>query len=568
MKKHHLTIFISYLVLFCTFSFGQNNNNADFLFPLDINPSVSGSFAELRTNHFHSGIDLSTNGKTGLPVKSMDKGVVSRIKVSPVGYGNAIYIKHPNGYTTVYGHLNKYSTKIDSIITAEQYKIKSFAIDFFPKSDIKISKGEIIGYSGNSGSSGGPHLHYEVRDTETEEPMNPYFFQDKITDDVRPKILTIRVYPLDLNSSVNGEHAPKNYPVVFYDGTYHLKSNPKIYVSGKIGIGIEMIDYMSGSWKKCGVYKLNMKVDNRDYYSWELDRFSFAESRYINSHIDYTYKVKNGKRFERCFRQPGNKLSVYGKMENDGIIVMDTVKNIQINAADAAGNIASLKFSLTKARKEIPAKKEVTNLLSYKKEHFLKGEGISCHIPQGALYDNTAISLSIEKDSSKKITYSVGENSIPLHKSIRLAVDVPKSLMAKKEKVFIAAVSSTNRKHYAGGKLENDSIVLFTKSLGKYTLLTDEIAPTIRALQNIKGLVFNTDSKFVFRISDNFSGIKSYECFLNDKWALCEYDAKSNKLTCPLSKARVKKGENYRFKLVVTDHCGNQKTLESHFMVR
>ncbi|WP_430937152.1 M23 family metallopeptidase [Saccharicrinis sp. 156] len=564
MRLTNLYIVIFFLIT--PFVYSQQSPRYDFLFPIDITPSVSGSFAELRTNHFHSGIDLSTNGKVGLPVKSMEKGTVSRIKVSPVGYGNAIYIKHPNGYTTVYGHLRNYASKIDSIITAEQYKIESFSIDFFPKETIEIEKGEIIGFSGNSGSSGGPHLHYEIRDTETEQPINPFFFQDKIKDDVRPKIMNIRIYTLENNSTINGSHSARNYPVVFYDGAYHLKGNPKIYASGKIGIGIEMLDYMSGSWKKCGVYQLNMKVDDQVFYSWKLDRFSFDESRYINSHIDYAYKAKKGKRFERCFRQPGNMLSVYGTRQNDGIISMDTSKTVHIQAFDAANNVADLQFKLLKG-KESTNTSAAHSKLTYTTEHILKHEGIQCTIPKGALYEDIEMELIKKASPEGSILYKIGDKHTPLHKYMNISIQIPNSLKEFGNKVCLATVNGSGKKYYAGGKTDNNTIALATKSFGDYTLVIDTIAPTIRALQNIRGRVFKTHSKFLFKIKDNFSGIGSYKCFLNNKWTLCEYDAKSDQLTCPLSKAPIEKGSKYNFKLIITDNCGNDTMLESHFTV-
>jgi hypothetical protein len=542
-----------------------------FLFPLDISPSVSGTFAELRTNHFHSGIDLSTNGKTGLPVKSTEKGFVSRIKVSPVGYGNAIYITHPNGYTTVYGHLSKYAPKIDSIITREQYRNESFSIDYFPSEEIFIKKGETIAYSGNSGSSGGPHLHYEVRDTKTEEPINPYFFQSIIKDDIRPKMLTIRLYPLNAESTIDGQAEAKNIPIVFYDGKYHLKGNPKIYASGEVGIGIEMLDYLSGSWKKCGVNDCQMSVNNQKWFGWELNRFSFSESRYINSHIDYAYKMRYGKRFQRCFRLPNNKLRIYKNVQNEGVISMDSIKNISILALDASGNKAELNFKLFKGAtptRNLSAHKDSTHILAYNKEYKLVDKDMECTIPKGSLYEDTEFIIKQEEHINNKTIYRIGEETIPLQTNVAIKISIPQSLKAYGDKVTLANMSIQNRLSYAGGNIENNKITLNTRTLGKFTFYIDSIPPSIQAVNFIKNKTYYRNSHITFKIRDDFSDIKSYQAYINNQWALFEYDAKSDTFTCPLHKLPNNIKGSCDLKIVIQDNCNNETLYQTNFILK
>jgi hypothetical protein len=542
-----------------------------FLFPLDISPSVSGTFAELRTNHFHSGIDLSTNGKTGLPVKSTEKGFVSRIKVSPVGYGNAIYITHPNGYTTVYGHLSKYAPKIDSIITREQYRNESFSIDYFPSEEIFIKKGETIAYSGNSGSSGGPHLHYEVRDTKTEEPINPYFFQSIIKDDIRPKMLTIRLYPLNAESTIDGQAEAKNIPIVFYDGKYHLKGNPKIYASGEVGIGIEMLDYLSGSWKKCGVNDCQMSVNNQKWFGWELNRFSFSESRYINSHIDYDYKMRYGKRFQRCFRLPNNKLRIYKNVQNEGVISMDSIKNISILALDASGNKAELNFKLFKGAtptRNLSAHKDSTHILAYNKEYKLVDKDMECTIPKGSLYEDTEFIIKQEEHINNKTIYRIGEETIPLQTNVAIKISIPQSLKAYGDKVTLANMSIQNRLSYAGGNIENNKITLNTRTLGKFTFYIDSIPPSIQAVNFIKNKTYYRNSHITFKIRDDFSDIKSYQAYINNQWALFEYDAKSDTFTCPLHKLPNNIKGSCDLKIVIQDNCNNETLYQTNFILK
>ncbi len=565
-------------IIFCitilfTIYFTQNNaqttNSSDFIFPLDIEPSVSGSFAELRSNHFHSGIDLSTNGKTGLGVKCMADGIISRIKISPVGYGNAVYVKHNNGYTSVYAHLKSYAPKIDSVITREQYKIEQFSIDYFPTDSIYVKKGETIAYSGNSGSSGGPHLHYEIRDSNTEEPLNPFFFTSNIKDNVRPKLLTIRIYPLDSDSKVNGNSSAKNYPIVFYDGKFHLKGNPTIYATGNIGIGIEMLDYMSGSWKKCGVYSLIMNVNNKTTYEWDLDRFSFYESRYINAHIDYGYKAEHGKRFQRCYKLPNNNLSIYKNVVNNGIIVMDSTKQIQILAFDAAHNFSELDFKLKKGKSPAisMAPKEQQAFLKYNVDNHIKGNAVSCFIPKGTFYEDEFFLIN-EKIIDHKILYVVGNKSIPLQKNITLKFDIPDSLMSYNHSLCMASVNGNNKSYYAGGYIENGKMILKTRNTGNFTFHIDKIKPHIKSINYYNNKVYSRTSKLIFKISDNFSGIKSFNGYLNNQWTLFEYDAKSHTLCCPLRKAPKNINGTIDLKIVIEDNCSNELTYNGIFTIK
>jgi len=566
MRNYFLLLFL----LASSSIFSQKKIDNTFLFPIDIKPSVSGSFAELRSNHFHSGIDLSTNGKTGIPIKSMESGTISRIKVSPVGYGNAIYIKHPNGYTTVYGHLKSYSKKVEEIITKAQYEKQSFAIDYFPKEEIQIKKGEVIGFSGNSGSSGGPHLHYEIRDTESEEPLNPFMFQDIIKDDIRPHIEAIRLYPLNKDSRINGSTNPINFVAVFYDGKFHLKGNPTIKVKGDIGVAIKMLDYMSGSWKKCGVYKLDLYKNDTPIYGWELFRFSFYESRYLNSHIDYSYKKKTGRRYEKCFRDQNNKLSIYSNTVNDGIINCTGKDHLKFIAKDAAGNKSELGFNIIADTKSYPIVEpnKISNQhkVNCKEDFKLEEENFSCHIPKNSLYKNEAIIIRELKQKSKENNpiFEIGDSSIPLHTAIELNFNCPHS--TNHEQLCIASVSPKGNLYYAGGNFNDGKLSLKTRSFGKYTLSKDTVPPSI-SLRNIPANHnYSTKGIIYFRISDSYSGIKSYNGFIDGKWCLFEYDAKSKLIWCKLDKTPVVKGVKHSLELIVEDNCNNTAKKEYSFV--
>ncbi len=555
---HNLFKIFVALVIFTTPCISQHKIENTFIFPIEITPKVSGSFAELRSNHFHSGIDIGTSGKTGYPIKAMESGVVSRIKVSPVGYGNAIYIKHNNGYTTVYGHLEKYSSKIDTIITRAQYKKQSFSIDYFPDSAITIKQGEIIGFSGNSGSSGGPHLHYEIRDTETEEPLNPFLFQNIIKDDVRPQIQGIRIYPMNDSSRVNGKPTPATYSVVFYDGQFHLKGNPNINVKGKVGIAIKMMDYMTDSWKKCGVYQLDMYKNNEPIYGWNLFRFSFYESRYINSHIDYAYRYQTGNRYQKCFREPNNHLSIYKNVIDEGVITVSNKDEIKLIAQDAAENKSELSFTLYEDTSEYPVAKNTSNIptVRYDEEYNFSTQNLTCYIPKGALYKNNEILISKNNN-----IYKIGSADIPLQKAININI----TSNELNEHSCLATLNSNNKTSYAGGSVKNNTISISTKSFGKYIITEDTIPPTI-SLTNVPANRNYSGTKIILaKIGDNYSGIKQIQGYIDNKWVLFEYDPKQRLIWCHLNKAPISNNTNHELKLTLTDNCNNETTKSYHF---
>ena len=284
----------------------------NFHFPLSNPTTISGSFGEIRTGHFHAGIDFTTDQRTGFPITAIDDGYVIRIAVSPTGYGKAVYIAHPNGYTSVYAHCEWFSDKIDAIVTELQYQKKSFALDVnFQPGEIPVKRGELIALSGNSGGSGGPHLHFEVRETDGERPINPHFFEMPVTDETPPVIEAIRIYPLDEGSTINGSSQPLYIPAVFHDGRYHLKGNPDIMVSGTIGVGVQTIDYAGENWRRNGIYTIKLMVNSSQWFMSSMDGFHFHETRYVNSHIDYAFRKSTGKTIQKSFVDENNRLPIY-----------------------------------------------------------------------------------------------------------------------------------------------------------------------------------------------------------------------------------------------------------------
>ena len=324
-----------------------NTTAQEYSAPLNFKMLLSGTFGELRGNHFHAGIDIKTEGVEGQKVYSIADGYISRIKVSTWGYGKVLYITHPQtGHTSVYAHLQKFNAKIDSIVKRKQYQKESFEINFYPNAAaIQIKKGEVIALSGNSGGSGGAHLHFEIRDTKTEHPINPLQFGFNITDNIPPTLSKLKIYAFD-TTLINGYRKSKIINIKKINNKYSIDETPTI--NGSFALGISTYDKLNGSYNKNGVYSIKVCVDSSICYKFTVDELDFSTSRYINAHIDYKEKKENNKKYHRCYKLPHNKLTNYSEIINEGIInIKDTLTHlISLEVTDIYGNISDLEFNV------------------------------------------------------------------------------------------------------------------------------------------------------------------------------------------------------------------------------
>lgn len=546
----------------------QNDYFAD---PVDIPIFLSGNFCELRPNHFHGGVDYKTQQRTGLPIFSVAEGFIYRIVVSPTGYGKALYVEHPNGTSSVYAHLHRFRDDIEAFVRAEQYRKESFAVDLTPgKNQFVVGKKELIAFSGNSGSSGGPHLHFEIRDTPTQDALNPLLFNFHVKDNIPPRIFSVGIHPLSDNGHVQFKNSRQRFTASGSGATYKLTAPQEILASGKIGITLHVNDYYDGSQNPCGIYSASVLVNQTETFSFRFNRMPFSDTRYMNSHIDYEESVNHHRKVHRLWRQPGNRLNIYDNMVNNGIIQVEDgqIYDVSIRVSDIAGNQASVSFTLKGEHREM----EVQNpphirFFTYDEDNSLITPFIELFATEKSFYDDFYFSYHVMEKTPEFYSkiHRIHSETVPIHHPVRLrllAEDLPLHL---EEKSFIGKISDNGGKSYAGGKKQGNWFETDIRSFGTYAIMTDTVAPRIIPLSIKDNNALTESSRIRFTISDNLAGIKSYEGRIDGEWVLFEYDQKNRLLTYEFDPGRMNMGRRHVLTLKVTDQVNNTATYEANF---
>ena len=569
MNKKILLLTV-YLTVSLTIS-SQNIKEKLFISPLKEEPSLSASFAELRNDHFHSGLDYRTGGVTGKEVMAADEGYVYRIAVSPSGFGKAIYIRHPSGYSTVYAHLKSFRPDIEDFVNKKQYELRSFSVSLYPVRDqFKVMKGEVIAWSGNSGGSTGPHLHFEIRDSSTEETLNPLDFDIGISDRIRPVIDKIILYPVTRQSSVNKSHSRLSMKAVASNGSYTLPENGIPVIYGKVGIGLKCWDNLDNSSNKCGIYSIELQVDSVKVYCFTADRFSFNESRYLNSHIDYQAKIADNEYIHKLFIQPGNRLSMYNCRVNSGVLDFNDGldHNINIIVRDAAGNRSTASFRVKSLSEPPVGPLEIncSKIIPWGKASDFTADGIRVHFPAGALYDTLFLVYDVKSSIRRFLSpvHSVHNKYVAVHDRYRLSIRPDTVIAGKEEKMCLAVLDDKGIPSYSGGDLRYGYVSGDVSRLGDYVVTIDTVPPLIRP-SFASGANLAGKQVFTVTITDEFSGIKNYETWVDGQWFLAEYDAKNDLLIYRPETPVLKENTLHHMELRVTDDRGNRSVLRTEF---
>ena len=530
--------------------------------PLDIPMVLSGSFGELRSNHFHSGLDIKTQQRSGVPIYAPADGYVSRIKVGHYGYGKALYIKHPNGYSTVYAHLQKFETTIQDFVKKSQYKKERYEIELFPKeSSLLVKKGDLIAYTGNSGSSGGPHLHYEIRDAYS-RPMNPMLFGLEIPDTKNPSVTSVLAYPVSDDATVNQSSEPVKLRLIKQkDGSYKTE---KISAYGKIGFGIATTDQQNGAYNKNGVYRIKTSYNGKPKIDIKFEKFSFDETRYLNRYIDYTYFKEHKIKIQKLFRQTNNPLSIITQEDDNGFVnVADGFSsNYTIEIKDYQGNLVHITIPVIGKKDDIVVKKELPNDLQYipsESSSTIQRGVFTVDFPKNALYQGSYLNIKTSGD-----TLHLHTDNIPVHKNISISMDISNYNALDKNKLYIARQAYKNTSYYTTTRREKNILTAKTRILGSYTLFMDTIAPTIKAANFTDGKWISNNKTLKIKIEDSHSGISSYRATLNGRFILMEYNYKKDVLTYDFNDNIITDTKN-NLRLIVTDNVGNSTTFEAIF---
>jgi len=551
------------LLLSGVVSFGQENVPKDYFSnPMEIPLILSGSFGELRSNHFHSGLDIKTQQREGVPIYAPADGYVHRIKVAHYGYGKALYLTHPNGYRSVYAHLRQYAAKIDAYVKEKQYAKETYEIELFPEATaLAVNKGDLIGYTGNSGSSGGPHLHFEIRDAAS-RPMNPMLFGIDIPDTKKPLINSVFAYPIGDSTHVNkSRNKVKLRLTLQKDGTYKAE---KVTGLGTIGFGVSSHDQQNGASNKNGVYQIKTSYNGEETFNVLFEKFSFDETRYLNRYIDYGYFKKNRSRVQKLFRQSNNPLSIIKTQEGNGYIEIDEgfSGTYTIEVIDFKGNTATITVPIEGKNSEIVKQKEnnkIEDIIYADQATSITKEKFNVYIPANSLYEDAYFDIQVSGD-----TIQLHKDVIPLHKNFTLTIDASHYNDTDINKLFIGRLNYKGQPNFNRTSRNGTKLSARSRTLGEYTLVLDVTPPTIAPVNFTNEAWISKNETLKVKIEDDLSGISSYRATVNGKFILMEYNYKKDVLTYNFGDDVVLDTEN-NLKVIVVDNVGNSATFEATF---
>lgn len=571
IQKAILFLFLLLNIFYCSAQVFPSKNYPQnyFIWPVDAATSLSANFGELRSNHYHMGFDCRTDRIQNKRVFAVADGYIAKVKVEPWGYGRAIYINHPNGLTTLYAHLNDFYPELEKYIKEQQYKLKSWSVYLdIPASLFTVSQGQWIAYSGNTGGSQAPHLHFEIRDTKTDKVLNPSLFGFSIPDNVAPDIFRLAVYDRTISTY---EQTPKLYSVKKVNGVYTTSPSLILVNTGKVSFGITATDRYTGSANRNGIYEAILSENGNPVTAFQLDSISYDETRYLNAHIDYKLRSTGGAYIQHLSQLPGYANSIYKRITGDGVITIDddSIHPISVEVKDANGNASILKFEIKRNPGfKGPVKNEQASPWQSTEFHpgfinLYENKNISFYLPQNYIYDSFKFRYSETTPNDGFPVYQLHNTSVPVHGYFPVMI---KASASHPDKMVMHRFANGKDDYARAEPLKNGTetgwFMANFREFGSFQLMIDTIPPAISPVGFKDGMDCSKLTRLVFVVTDNTEEIKNFTAtldgnwlrFSNDKGRVFIYDFDEN---CAA-------GE-HELKIVAEDLVGNKTEKIYHF---
>jgi hypothetical protein len=571
-----MKIFVLILISILFFSMAEHGGKYpvhEFSSPVNRDIKLSGTFGELRTNHFHAGLDIkSLNGTSGDPVYAAHEGYVSRIRIEEFGYGNALYVEHPNGFTSLYAHLERFSPEIEAYVKREQYNDETFELDIHPEPSLfPVQKAQQIGNMGNTGFSFGPHLHFEIRHTEGQVPVNPLHFGYALADQKKPVLQQLIAYEMDESGRVIQSKVLQ--PKLISAGKYSF-DDPILISSPRVSFAVRAYDTQDGASNQNGVYSIQCKVDEDPTFAFTFDEIPFEQARYLNAHIDYRRKINENKFFHRCHPLEGNKLPIYFTGVDKGMIYLNAEqpREVKLDVADFNGNISTLSFEVIRDMSilpKAPATSSYQTMANPEEVCVISKPGIQVVWPKGSFYERTPLTIDVipsEGLGCYSPHFALSPTDAPVHYYFDVNIEGLGVPVGLRDKAFIARCEPDGSIVNCGATWIGNNLSTGVRQLSTYTIMADTIPPSISTLHF--GPKMTGWSRMAFKISDNFRIRERgrdllYDAWIDGQWILMSLDGKNAILTHQFD-GRIPPGD-HQLILKVTDDRGNEAVLEKSF---
>lgn len=502
----------------------KNPPRGFYQWPLTTKPGMVANFGELRPNHFHMGLDCRTDQKQNIPVLAAADGYIAKVKIEPFGFGRCIYINHPSGQTTLYAHLNDFVPELEKYVTAEQYRLKSWAVFLdIPPNLFPVKQGQQIAFSGNTGGSQGPHLHFEIRETKTDKVLNPLLFQFPLPDDVAPDIYKLAVYDRGISTY---DQVPLIYPVKKVNGVYMLATPMLKLNMDKVSFGITSFDRSTGSDNKNGIFEAWLYDNERPVIDFRIDSISYNETRYLNAHIDYRMRNSGGPFVQHLSQLPGYRNGIYHPISGDGVIGLtdDSAHQVKIEVIDTEGNCNALVFGIRRDLKlpKLPAQPSP----GQQKEFYpgminvFENNKIGFYLPEICLYDSFLFQYQETVTNTGYPIYRLHNTTVPLHVSFPLKIKA--AVPAEQKNKMVIARTWNGKSDFVKATpvtiFGEDWYLASFRDFGNFQLQVDTLPPTIAPVGFKEGMNCSKQNRLAFVINDNSEELKNFSATLDGQW--------------------------------------------------